>query len=204
MITECTETDFAVLEDQLGRIPRGVVGIAARSTSGEPLVVATAPRLEDGTPFPTTFYLTHPAYVAECSRLEASGIMAEWTAEIADDDELAAAYAEAHSAYLATRSDIGAEAGIAEVAEIENYSAGGMPTRVKCLHALVGHSLAAGSGVNPIGDRAMSFMSDVPRPAADAAAMDAAAPEATVPVGKAASTAAADSTEPEPDTTDED
>ena len=95
MITECTEADFAVLEDQLGRIPRGVVGIAARSTAGEPLVVATAPRLEDGTPFPTTFYLTHPAYVAECSRLEASGIMAEWTAEIRDDEELAAAYAAA-------------------------------------------------------------------------------------------------------------
>lgn len=162
MITECTEADFAVLKDQLGRIPRGVVGIAARSTSGEPLVVATAPRLEDGTPFPTTFYLTHPAFVAECSRLEASGVMAEWTAELAEDDELAAAYAKAHTAYLATRSEIGEKAGIAEVAEIEDFSAGGMPTRVKCLHALVGHTLAAGPGINPIGDRAISFMTDVP------------------------------------------
>lgn len=165
MITECTEADFAILKEQLGRIPRGVVGIAARSTSGEPLVVATAPRLEDGTPFPTTFYLTHPAFVAECSRLEASGIMTEWSAEIAEDEELAAAYAKAHAAYLATRSEIGQSAGIAEVEEIKDYTAGGMPTRVKCLHALVGHSLAAGAGVNPIGDRAISFMTDVPTPA---------------------------------------
>lgn len=139
---------------------RGVVGIAARSTSGEPLVVATAPRLEDGTPFPTTFYLTHPAYVAECSRLEASGIMAEWTTEIGEDDELAAAYAAAHRAYLDVRSEIGSAAGLAEVEEIKDYSAGGMPNRVKCLHALVGHSLYAGLGVNPIGDRALSFMND--------------------------------------------
>ncbi|MGO1823534.1 DUF501 domain-containing protein [Brevibacterium sp. BDJS002] len=165
MITECTEADFAILKEQLGRIPRGVVGIAARSTSGEPLVVATAPRLEDSTPFPTTFYLTHPAFVAECSRLEASGIMTEWSAEIAEDEALAAAYAKAHAAYLATRSEIGQSAGIAEVEEIKDYTAGGMPTRVKCLHALVGHSLAAGAGVNPIGDRAISFMTDVPTPA---------------------------------------
>jgi hypothetical protein len=53
------------------------------------------------------------------------------------------------------------------VVEIKDYSAGGMPTRVKCLHALVGHSLAAGPGVNPIGDRALSYMDDVP-PVAEA------------------------------------
>ena len=170
MITECTEADFAILQDQLGRIPRGVVGISARSAAGEPLVVATAPRLEDGTPFPTTFYLTHPAYVAECSRLEASGIMAEWTNEVGEDGELAAAYADAHRAYLAVRSEIGAAAGLDEVEEVKDYSAGGMPTRVKCLHALVGHALSAGPGVNPIGDRALSFMTDVPPVGADPAA----------------------------------
>lgn len=165
MITECTEADFATLNEQLGRIPRGVVGIAARSSTGEPLVVATAPRLEDGTPFPTTFYLTHPAYVAECSRLEASGVMTEWTEELSTDEELAAAYAQAHVSYLSVRGEIGERANIAEVEEISDFSAGGMPTRVKCLHALVGHSLAAGPGVNPIGDRALTFISDVPRPA---------------------------------------
>ncbi|WP_209374409.1 DUF501 domain-containing protein [Brevibacterium renqingii] len=180
MITECTEADFAILKDQLGRIPRGVVGIAARSGSGEPLVVATAPRLEDGTPFPTTYYLTHPAYVAECSRLEASGIMAEWTAELGDDEELAGEYAAAHRAYLAVRSEIGSAAGLAEVEEIKDYSAGGMPSRVKCLHALVGHSLAAGPGVNPIGDRALTFMDDVP-PVAETVAEPASRAETDAP-----------------------
>lgn len=169
MITECTEADFATLKAQLGRIPRGVVGIAARSITGEPLVVATAPRLEDGTPFPTTYYLTHPAFVAESSRLEAAGIMAEWTAELSEDEDLAAAYSSAHARYLAARAEIGRTAGIAEVEEITDFSAGGMPSRVKCLHALVGHALAAGPGVNPIGDRAIALMNDVPTPAATAA-----------------------------------
>ena len=57
-----------------------------------------------------------------------------------------------HQAYLAEREKLG------HVDEIAGISAGGMPTRVKCLHALVGHSLAAGAGVNPIGDIAIETM----------------------------------------------
>ncbi|WP_349828773.1 DUF501 domain-containing protein [Brevibacterium litoralis] len=162
MITECTPTDIETVREQLGRVPRGVVGIAARATDGTPLVVATAPRLPDGTPFPTTFYLSHPDYVAECSRLEASGIMADWTTEVQTDTELAARYAAAHRAYLDTRAQLGIDSGVGEVPEISDFSAGGMPTRVKCLHALVGHALSAGPGVNPIGDRAIGLFSGVP------------------------------------------
>jgi uncharacterized protein len=44
------------------------------------------------------------------------------------------------------------------VAEIEGTSAGGMPDRVKCLHVLVAHSLAAGPGVNPLGDEALALL----------------------------------------------
>ena len=91
--------------------------------------------------------------------------MAEWTAEVAADEDLAAAYRAAHRAYLAARSRIGKDAGLAEVEEISDFSAGGMPTRVKCLHALVGHALAAGRGVNPIGDRALDLLEGVPKPA---------------------------------------
>ncbi|MFB9775265.1 DUF501 domain-containing protein [Brevibacterium otitidis] len=162
MITECTPADFDTIRAQLGRIPRGVVGVAARSKAGEPLVVATAPRLEDGTPFPTTFYLTHPAYVTECSRLEAAGVMAQMSEQLAADDDLQTAYRQAHRAYLEARRQIGLDAGLGEVEEIDDFSAGGMPTRIKCLHALVGHALAAGPGVNPIGDLALTMMDGVP------------------------------------------
>jgi hypothetical protein len=66
-------------------------------------------------------------------------------------DDVADAYRAAHEQYLADRE------GIEFVEEIAGISAGGMPTRVKCLHALAGHALAAGPGVNPIGDMALEL-----------------------------------------------
>lgn len=143
-----TELDIATVSAQLGRPARNVIGIAARCVCGAPTVVSTSPRLEDGTPFPTLYYLSHPAATAAVSTLEATGVMPE-LAELLEG-EVAAAYLAAHEAYLADRS------GILVVDEIEGISAGGMPTRVKCLHALVGHTLAAGPGVNPIGDLALA------------------------------------------------
>lgn len=145
-----TAAEIDVVSSQLGRAARGVVGIAARCACGNPTVVATAPRLEDGTPFPTFYYLTHPAATAAMSTLEAARVMPELAALLAEDADIAAAYSAAHRAYLADRAQYG------DVPEIDGISAGGMPTRVKCLHALAGHALAAGPGVNPIGDAALA------------------------------------------------
>jgi hypothetical protein len=142
--------DLDAVERQLGRPPRDVVAIAARTRSGEPAVVATAPRLADGTPFPTFYYLTAPVLVAAMSRLEADGRMRELNERLAADPSLADAYRHAHESYLRDR------AAVDEVQEIAGISAGGMPSRVKCLHALAAHSLAAGPGVNPIGDLALA------------------------------------------------
>jgi hypothetical protein len=144
-----TAAEIAVVSDQLGRTARGVVGIAARCVCGNPTVVATAPRLDDGSPFPTFYYLTHPAATAAMSTLEAEQVMPELAA-LLEDEDVASAYLAAHRAYLADRAQFG------DVPEIDGVSAGGMPTRVKCLHALAGHALAAGTGVNPIGDAALA------------------------------------------------
>lgn len=149
-LTPASDRDLAIMREQLGRPMRGVVGIAARCVCGNPTVVATEPRLPDGTPFPTFYYLTHPAATAAMSALEATQVMREYADLLAEDDDIRAAYATAHAAYLADRAAYG------EVPEIEGISAGGMPTRVKCLHALAGHALAAGPGVNPIGDLALA------------------------------------------------
>ncbi|MCT9820567.1 DUF501 domain-containing protein [Microbacterium sp. W1N] len=138
------------MRDQLGRPMRGVIGIAARCVCGNPTVVATEPRLPDGTPFPTFYYLTHPGATAAMSALEAGHVMPELAALLDEDDDIAAAYQAAHRSYLADRAVYG------QVDEIDGVSAGGMPTRVKCLHALAGHALAAGPGVNPIGDLALA------------------------------------------------
>ena len=142
-----TDDDVRTVSLQLGRPARDVVGIAARCACGAPTVVSTRPRLADGTPFPTFYYLTHPAATAAVSTLEAEGEMPGLAALLVDD--VAAAYRAAHDSYLADRESIQV------VDEIAGISAGGMPDRVKCLHALVGHALAAGPGVNPIGDIAL-------------------------------------------------
>ncbi len=147
-----TDPDIAAVARQLGREPRGAVAVAHRCPCGEPDVVATLPRLPDGTPFPTLYYLTCPRAAAAIGTLESSGLMRRMEQRLADDAELASAYRRAHDAYLRERAELG------EVAEVAGISAGGMPDRVKCLHVLVAHALAAGPGVNPVGDEALALL----------------------------------------------
>ena len=144
--------DIQEVSRQLGRPARDILDIAARCVCGKPLVVKTKPRLGNGTPFPTLYYLTQPAATAAISTLEASGYMAQLQNLLAEDSEIQAAYLRAHNEYLAERESIEV------VEELKDFSAGGMPVRVKCLHALVGHSLAKGPGVNPIGDLALAAL----------------------------------------------
>jgi hypothetical protein len=146
------QQDVAAVSAQLGRPARGVIGVAHRCPCGEPDVVVTAARLEDGTPFPTTFYLTCPRAAGAIGSLEASGLMAQFSRRLAEDAELAQGQLRAHEDYLQRRAVLG------DVPEIAGVSAGGMPDRVKCLHALVGHALAAGPGVNPLGDEALAAL----------------------------------------------
>mgnify|MGYP000986071153 FL=1 len=146
------QTDIDAVRRQLGREPRGVRSVAHRCSCGDPDVVETEPRLPDGTPFPTLYYLTCPRAAGLIGTLEAEGVMREMQDRLATDPELAAAYRRAHEDYLARREAIG------HVSEIDGISAGGMPTRVKCLHVLVGHALAAGPGVNPFGDEALAML----------------------------------------------
>ena len=144
--------DRAVVRAQLGRAPRGIHAVGHRCPCGHPDVVTTEPRLEDGTPFPTTYYLTCPRAASMIGTLEASGLMRQMTDRLADDEELAVAYRRAHEAYLAARAEIG------DVPEIAGVSAGGMPDRVKCLHVLAGQALAQGRGANPLGDEVLDAL----------------------------------------------
>ncbi len=153
--SEVSDHDRAVITEQIGREPRGVAAIAARCVCGNPTVVTTLPRLDDGTPFPTVYYMTHPGAVAAASTLESRGVMYDMSERIKDDLALARRYGEAHQAYLADRARLG------DVPEIAGISAGGMPDRVKCLHVLAAHSLASGPGVNPLGDEALAMMKEM-------------------------------------------
>jgi uncharacterized protein len=141
--------DAAAVALQLGRAPRGLLAVAHRCPCGLPDVVQTAPRLEDGSPFPTLFYLTCPRAVAAVSRLEAGGLMHSMTQRIASEPGLRQACLAAHRDYLARR-DAAARASGVEPLPPGSPSAGGMPDRVKCLHALAAHELAV-PGASPLG-----------------------------------------------------
>ena len=144
--------DLRIIESQLGRTPRGVAEIAHRCACGAPDVVRTEPRLPDGTPFPTSYYLTCPRLASAIGTLESQGVMREMEARLQTDADLADSYRKAHEHYLTKREELG------HVDEIAGISAGGMPDRVKCLHVLAGHALAAGPGVNPFGDEVLELV----------------------------------------------
>lgn len=148
--------DLETVSRQLGRPARDIVEIGARCVCGNPLVATTAPRLASGIPFPTTYYLTHPVITAAVSRLEAAGEMITMNERLETDADLQARQLAAHEHYLAVRDAIGERSGVGPVPEIEGTSAGAMPARVKCLHVMVGHSLAAGPGINALGDEALA------------------------------------------------
>lgn len=146
------QQDLEIVHCQLGRPARATVGVAHRCPCGGPTVLRTAPRLPGGTPFPTSYYATCPRLTGAISTLESSGLMAQMSHRLTQDEDLAERYRAAHEDYLGRRAELG------DVPEIDGISAGGMPTRVKCLHVLVAHSLAAGRGVNPLGDEALDLL----------------------------------------------
>ncbi|MBB3050554.1 hypothetical protein FHS23_001549 [Prauserella isguenensis] len=159
-----TAADREIIAEQLGRPPRALRAVAARCPSGHPSVVQTSPRLEDGTPFPTLYYLTCPNLNSLVGGLEARGVMREMTERLDSDEELAAAYLRAHEEYLAERDAIDPLG--------HEVTAGGMPKRVKCLHVHLAHTLARGEGVNPFGDETLQLLHDLGWPNGDCAAHD--------------------------------
>lgn len=147
-----SEADLLAVEEQLGRAPRGVLEISYRCPDGAPGVVMTAPRLEDGTPFPTLYYLTDPRLTTEASRLEVAHVMKWMTDRLDTDEELRADYQRAHEYFLAKRNaieDLGTD-----------FSGGGMPDRVKCLHVLIAYALAEGPDHFRLGTEAVALAAD--------------------------------------------
>ncbi|MGI9157798.1 MAG: DUF501 domain-containing protein [Marmoricola sp.] len=144
--------DVTAVGLQLGRPARAMTSVAHRCPCELPDVVETKPRLDDGTPFPTLYYLTCPRAASLIGTLEASGLMREMTARLAEDPVLQAEYDAAAGDYVARRDAHGVLDGVP--------AQGGMPLRVKCLHVLVAHALAVGKGTNPFGDEAVALLAD--------------------------------------------
>ena len=84
--------------------------------------------------------------------------MQEMTERLRSDPQLRTAYLAAHRDYAARREAAAAAAGV-EPLTADAQTAGGMPDRVKCLHAVVAHELAVPGG-NPLGREALNAMGE--------------------------------------------
>ena len=138
-----------------GRPPRGIHEIAHRCPCGNPDVVTTEPRLPDGTPFPTTFYLTCPRAASRIGTLEGSGLMKEMEARLGERPRAGGGVRRGARALPR-----GPRRARATCPRSRAISAGGMPDRVKCLHVLAGQALAQGRGVNPLGDEVLDALGE--------------------------------------------
>jgi uncharacterized protein len=132
----------AVISAQIGRPARGNPAVVHRCEFGLPTVVRVDPRLEDGTPFPTTFWLACPVLRSRVGTLEADHAMVGLNERLESDEELARGYAEAHERYVAFRDEL-------DEPLPGSPGAGGMPRHIKCLHVHAAHTLATGD--NPVG-----------------------------------------------------
>ncbi|MGH2752363.1 MAG: DUF501 domain-containing protein [Actinomycetota bacterium] len=137
--------DLSVVEAQLGRPLRGTWRVVRRCHLGVPMVVETYPRLEDGSPFPTLFWLTCPLLVRRASHLEAQGYMGVFTERLQRDQGAHERLQGAVDRYTARRD--GHEI-------VEGAQPGGGPDRVKCLHAHLAQELA--DPPNPVGAMALA------------------------------------------------
>lgn len=147
--------EVAVVSAQLGRPARGRPAVVHRCVYGLPTVVRVQPYLEDGTPFPTVFWLTCPVLRSRVGRLEADHAMVGLNERLASDGGFAAAYAAGSERYVAFRDDLGGSLP-------GDPSAGGMPKHVKCLHVHAAHHLATGD--NPVGEWTVDHATPAPCP----------------------------------------
>ena len=149
-----TEPTSRPVAAQLGR---AAARRASASPTGAPAACPTscetAPRLPDGTPFPTTYYLTCPRATGAVGTLEAGGLMREMTERLRRRPGARGGLPRGPRGLPAPRGRRSATS-----PRSPGSRAGGMPDRVKCLHVLVAHALAAGPGVNPLGDEALAAL----------------------------------------------
>lgn len=137
--------DAAAVDAMLGRPARAAVTVAVRCHLGLPVVASTPPLLDDGTPFPTTFWLTCPLAVRRISRLESSGIIRR-IAEVYDTSPADADYAQRRDSAL---DAMRAEGLVSDDAPVPSGGVGGSAGGVKCLHAR--YAFFAVGGDDPAG-----------------------------------------------------
>jgi len=131
--------DAMVVAAQIGRTPRGPWRVATRCLYDHPSSIAVAPRLDDGTPFPTLYWLTCPYLAGHIAQAESDGHVAQWATRLAEDPDLAQQMRSADERYRSLRAEEGggidACAGVGIAGQADSCA-------TKCLHVHVSARLA--------------------------------------------------------------
>jgi uncharacterized protein len=134
-----------VVQIQIGRPPRSEVVVARVCHFDLPVVTVVPPHLEDGTPFPTTYWLTCPLLLRRVSRIESGGGVRVFDERIASDGDFAREYDRAMVRYSTDRDAMITDDSMVAPSGGIAGSRGG----VKCLHAHVADTLVGND--NPVG-----------------------------------------------------
>jgi hypothetical protein len=141
-----------VVEVQIGRSLRAESEVVARCHLGLPVVVKVPPRLNDGTPFPTLYWLTCPLATTRIGRMEGAGGVKRMERRAEADPDFGKALQDAHASYRAERDSLLVD----DDEPRPSGGVGGTRVGVKCLHAHFAHTAAGGE--NPVGELVRSWI----------------------------------------------
>lgn len=139
-------SDRATASAQIGRPVRSDVTVETRCSLGLPIVITVPPVLEDGTPFPTRYWLTCPLAQIRVGRLESAGGVRAMDRRAETDTAFASRLSAAHERYAIER-----DAAIpTDARHVPDGGVAGSRHGVKCLHAHLADTLAGND--NPVGE----------------------------------------------------
>lgn len=151
--TSAADSEAALVARQIGRVPRQPWRVVVRCQWQRPCVIASPSRLDDGTPFPTLYWLTCPWLIESAGALESEGVLAEWTDRAASDPELASQLETTDAVLQRRRTE---ESGGTDTCAGVGVAGGHDASHVKCLHAHVALVLA---GVpDPVGEETLALL----------------------------------------------
>jgi hypothetical protein len=153
-------SDRSVAEVQLGRPARSSIDVVVRCHLGLPVVIAVPPLLDDGTPFPTRYWLTCPLAVRRIGRAEAAGGVKAAESRIDSDPPFAAAHMAATNRYEQTRDEL---LPVNHDGPAPRGGVGGARVGVKCLHAHYADHAAGNE--NPVGRETATVVEPLDCPA---------------------------------------
>jgi len=150
--SKVTDQDSRIIREQLGREPKGVLGIAERCRYGYPTVLVTKPLIihseENYEVFPTLYWLSCPRRNKKLAEIEATGYIERLEGELNSNEKLRSKYKKEEQNYLRSQQKLLSEeeqnfVDNHQLNQSLNRGIGGIQNskHIKCLHLHVAHNL---------------------------------------------------------------